>query len=411
MTSPQLRYARQLFALLGMSEATILPFFPLLLSKRGFDAAAIGAVLAAMALASVLSNPLWGWLADRRLGAETTLVLSAGAAGLLSLLLLVAPGDAAFVAAAIALTACRAPLATLVDAIALDRLPHDGRGDYGHLRLWMSLGWALAVLVWGAVLHTGSLELIPALYAGTSTVVATWALRGHARARSTVRRAIAAAAPPHVVPPALLLFLGSMLLVNGAFAATWNFLALRIVDLGGGVIVVGLAASLQALAEIPAMRASPRVIRVIGHRGLYVVGCGVYAVVFALWGFMSDPIWISVAKLVAGIGFAFTYVGSVVIVDDLVPTSLRASGQGFAKAVGFGLAPVAGMLAGGALYGVAGARTMFIVAGTAAALGGAAAWAAGLGRAPGAPWPLRRRRSSTRHADDCGRHCFTFPPG
>ena len=376
MNAPALRHARRLFALLGMSEATMLPFFPLLLSKRGFDAAEIGLVLAAMALAAVLSNPVWGWIADRRVGSERALLASAGGAALLSLVLLAPTGDAGFVAAAIALAAWRAPLSWLLDVIALERLPPGGRADYARLRLWMSVGWAFAVLVWGAVFHAATLELIPALYAAMNVVLAVGALSQRGAVRRSGRRLQGRLRSRARVPAALLVFLTSMFLVNAAFAATWNFLALRIVDLGGGVFLVGVGASLQAVAEVPAMRASPRLARRIGQRGLYVVGCAIYAGVFALWGFMSDPLWISVVKLVAGFGFALTYVGSVVIVDHLVPDELRASGQALAKAIGFGLAPVAGVLAGGAVYSLAGSRAMFVVAGLAAAAAGAVAWGA-----------------------------------
>jgi PPP family 3-phenylpropionic acid transporter len=360
-----------------MSEATMLPFFPLLLSKRGLDAAAIGAVLAAMALASFLSNPAWGYLADRRLGAVRAIVASAGGAALLSLLLLARTGDAGLIAAAVVLAAWRAPLASLLDAIALERLPPGDRGEYGRLRLWMSVGWAFAVLVWGAVLQAGTLELIPVLYAGMSVTVALGARYGMGRDDRHRGLALGEERHPRMgLSLALLAFLASIALANAAFAATWNFLALRIVDLGGAAFLVGLGASLQAAAEVPVMRAIPVLGRRISQRGLYVTGCAIYAVVFVVWGFMSDPVWISIVKLVVGVGFALTYVGSVVIVDDLVADRFRATGQGLAKAVGSGLAPVAGTFAGGALYEFAGARTMFLVAGGAAGAAAALAWAA-----------------------------------
>jgi MFS family permease len=65
-------------------------------------------------------------------------------------------------------------------------------------------------------------------------------------------------------------------------------------------------------------------------------------------------------KLVAGVGFALVYVGSVLLVDDLVPPGLRGTGQGLAKAVTFGLSPILGSLAGGAIYDYAGPRALFL---------------------------------------------------
>jgi hypothetical protein len=71
-----------------------------------------------------------------------------------------------------------------------------------------------------------------------------------------------------------------------------------ILDLGGGAFLVGLGASLQAAAEVPVMRATPRVALRIGQRGLFVLGCAIYAGIFFTWAFLSDPGWISAVRLV-----------------------------------------------------------------------------------------------------------------
>jgi PPP family 3-phenylpropionic acid transporter len=168
--------------------------------------------------------------------------------------------------------------------------------------------------------------------------------------------------------PAFAGFLLSLLLLGATFTATFNFLALRIEGLGGGALLVGVAASLQALAEIPAMAWTGRLTRLMTHRGLYVTGCAIHAVVFVAWALISDPVAITLIKLVIGVGFALTYVGTVVLVDDLVPRELRATGQGFAKAVSFGLAPVLGTLGGGLVYGLFSPAAMFLVSAVGAAL-------------------------------------------
>jgi MFS family permease len=79
-------------------------------------------------------------------------------------------------------------------------------------------------------------------------------------------------------------------------------------------------------------------------------------------------------RLVIGVGFALTYVGTVVIADDLVPVHLRATGQAVAKAASFGLAPVLGTLGGGFVYAVSGPRAMFLAAAAIAAAAAGLAW-------------------------------------
>ena len=70
-----------------------------------------------------------------------------------------------------------------------------------------------------------------------------------------------------------------------------------------------------------------------------------------------------------GVGFALICVGAVLIADELIPPHLRATGQALVKGTMFGLAPVAGTLGGGFIYGALGPQTLFILS---AALAGAA---------------------------------------
>jgi MFS family permease len=352
----QLRRVQVLFTLVGVAEASILPFLPIVLSDRGLSAAEIGVVLSVAALAGFISTPLWGHAGDGQLGAERTLVVAAIGAGAAAVPLVFVHSFLALTIVVVLITAARSAMASLTDAIALEHLGDD-RAQYGRVRLWLSLGWAISACVWGIVLQWGSLDWLPWIYVGCVLVVAVAAYSvggGRAVREPTpagTRRAMLIALAP---------FLLSLLLLFAAFNATFSFISLRIRELGGGLFVVGAATALQAVAEAPVMRITPRLNRVIGHRALYVVGSLFFIASFVAWAFLDDPLAIALVKLVAGVGFALVYVGSVLLVDDLVPPALRGTGQGLAKAVTFGLSPILGSLAGGAIYDYAGPRALFL---------------------------------------------------
>ncbi|HEY2937787.1 MAG TPA: MFS transporter [Gaiellaceae bacterium] len=367
-----LRRVRLLFALVGVAEAALLPFLPIVLHERGLSAAEIGATLAAAALVGFVAAPLWGYVADRHLGPQRALVVGALSAAVASVPLPFVSGFVALTGVVVAVTAARSSIASLADAIALEQLSGTTRSDYGRVRLWMSIGWAIAACIWGLVLQTGTLHLLPVLYAGGLIGVAA-AARGiggvrviHERAPRGARRAMVRG---------LATFLVSLLLLYAAFSATFSFVAVRIAELGGGLFVIGVAAALQAVAEVPVMRATPRLSRAVGHRALYVAGAFFVALACIAWALIDDRLVIALVKLIAGVGFALVYIGSVLIVDDLAPPSLRGTGQGFAKAVSFGLAPIVGTLAGGAIYGYVGPRALFLVSAAAAICAGASVWA------------------------------------
>ncbi|MBI2237940.1 MAG: MFS transporter, partial [Actinobacteria bacterium] len=307
---------RGLFALMGVAIAAFFPFFPLLLSDRGLRPDRIGAVLAAMAAARLVVNPLWGHAADTWFGRVRTQGIAAWGAASAALALLFTGGHLALVVAvSVALATCHAAIVPLADAIALDHLGDGRLVDYGRIRLWASAGFAAAVLAFGGLFEAAGIRLMLPAYAVGAVAVAAWS---STIARDEPRHAgggrfgsvgAAVRAAPRIVP-----FLGGALLVSTAFAAAWSFLPLRIVGRGGGPFLVGLAATLGATAEIPVMRSTSRLTRRVGLRGVYVLGCATYVVVFAAWGLVRSPVAVSLLNTFEGVGFALLYVGVVVIV-------------------------------------------------------------------------------------------------
>jgi PPP family 3-phenylpropionic acid transporter len=355
---PQLKL---LFALIGASDAALAAFMPLLLLSDGFRDSGIGIVLSLAALAAFLSGPAWGHAADRSLGAERTLRTALFGAAVTSVPLLMVHDRFAIAALVVAVWAMRAPIAATTDALALARLGDARRNGYAAIRLWASAGWAVAAVCWGAAYEVTGLRVSPLVYAVAIALVAIWTRRvlrvplRATRPQWAPWRVPRLRAPPRGLTP----FLVAVLLLMATSSASTTFIALRMKSLGGGYLLIGLAAGLQAAMEIPAMASIVRLTTWFTHRGLFVGGCTIFAATFVAWGYLSDPLALALLRLVMGVGFAFVYVGTVVIVDDLVSPRLRATGQGVARSVAFGLAPVLGTLGGGVVYAAFGARTMF----------------------------------------------------
>jgi MFS transporter, PPP family, 3-phenylpropionic acid transporter len=155
-------------------------------------------------------------------------------------------------------------------------------------------------------------------------------------------------------------FLFACFLLGVSLAATQNFLVLQIDYLGGGALLIGAAAAFQAATEIPTMGYTHVLTRRISHRVLFAVGCTIYLAIFVAWAFADSALVAALLKLVAGVAFALTFVAAVMIANELVPSRLRATGQALIKSVLFGVAPIAGSLGGGLVYGSFGSRAMFL---------------------------------------------------
>lgn len=361
MADPSVPALRWTYVLVGVADGTLLPFLPLYLAERGMNAATIGAILAASALAWLVAGLGWAYLTDRGAAPER-LVVAATVAAALSAVLLPFVGSAAAVAILmVVLTIVRSPL-SLLDPIVLRRLRTASRTGYARIRLRMSAGWTASALASGALYQAGGLRLIPFVYAPLSIVVGVWVWR-------SVKPEPAVAAdgsrPPlrvAGVPLAMLGFLLSCLLLGVSLAATQNFLTLQISDLGGGALLVGAAAAFQSTTEIPTMGYTHVLTRYVNHRVLFAAGCAIYLVVFVAWAFAGSALVAALLKLAVGVAFALTFVSAVMITNELVPARLRATGQALLKSVLFGVAPVAGALGGGLVYGALGPRVMFLAA-------------------------------------------------
>jgi PPP family 3-phenylpropionic acid transporter len=369
---------RALFCLIGFAEAAFVPFLPLLLRDRGLDAQAIGAVLALIAAVGFAAGPAWGYVADRALGRERTLALClAGTAGGAVLL------GFSHSTVSLAIAGCvtwlfRAPGMPLADALALDRLGASRRDAYGTVRFWMSATFAAGALTWGVVLQTFGIGVMAFGYAclvAMNAVLVAVVFRGRwprpLRAAPRGERVGSLGSAPPVV-----LFLVALFLIFTPYMAAYSFAAVQIAALGGGALFVGLAAGLQAAAEVPSMIATSRFAHRMRPAHVFAAGAAFYLVVYVIWALVHDPLVLALTRTIAGLGFGLTYVGSVVIADELVPARLRATGQAASRAVASGLAPVVGSIGGGVIFGTLGPVSFFVTAAVLTAAAVVVAWAA-----------------------------------
>jgi PPP family 3-phenylpropionic acid transporter len=369
---------RLLFCLIGFAESAFVPFLPLLLRIRGLDAQQIGALLALYAAVGFAAGPLWGYLADRAIGRERTLAISLVGTVVCATVFGLAYDTVALAIFGSLVWLFRSPGMALADALALDRLGVGRRDAYGTVRLWMSATFAVGAIGWGAAIDAFGIGLMAPGYAvltalNAALVIAVFRGRWprplpkeqHGRSGLALGSA-----------PTVLLFLLALFLMFTPYTATYSFAAVQIAALGGGAIFVGLAAGLQAAAEVPSMIATSRYASRLRPAHIFAAGAVFYLIVYAVWAVVDVPAVLAATRIFAGLGFGLTSVGAVVIADELVPERLRATGQAASKAVSAGLAPVAGSLGGGLVFGYMGATALFVIAGILTAMSALVAWTA-----------------------------------
>lgn len=365
-----------LFLSFGAMIAAFFPFFALFLSDKGLEPGEIGAVLAAMAAARIITNPLWGHLADTRYGRVFILRVGLLAGGSAALALFAADGIAAVATVAFVFAAANAAVGPNVDAIALTHLGDERMADYSRLRALESLSYAIACFLYGAVLESAGVRWSLPIFAIVGVAMFAWSftLRRDEAHRVEHGGRLGSLGAVFRAAPRFPFYLVSILLVWSGFNAAWSFYSLRIEQAGGGPFLVGFGAALGGAVEVMVMFAVSRLHRSVGLRKTWVAGTVVYFVGFILWGLVDDPRIISALTVFEGVGFSLLFTSGVVIVGKLVPKSLYSTGQSVSVMVGFGVAPIIGAGVGGVVFGTFGPTWLFSIAGATVLLGGVVGW-------------------------------------
>ena len=325
----------------------------------------------------MVANPVWGHAADVWIGRVRALRIAALGAATMGLVFFLPEQRMLVVLPVVVLLAAfHGAVVPVGDAIALDHLGPENVRDYGLIRLWSSLAFAVAAIACGALYGVAGIGLMPLIYAVAMAALAAWSTTMTRDAPSRVESgerfgSVGAAfrASPRLAP-----LLVGMLLWGIGFAAAWSFLPLRIVGRGGGPFLVGIAAASGAFIEVPVMRKSRWFTGRFSLRGVYVLGCVIYASVFVAWAFVKDPVVIAVLNGFEGVGFALLYVSGVMVVGKLVPKHLQATGQSMMQMVGQGLGPVLGASIGGVVYGRFGPPALFLGAAASTLLAATVIW-------------------------------------
>ncbi len=389
---------------LGIALGVIFPFISVILADFGFSASEIGFISSLGAVGFTVAVPAWGHLADVRFGRPRTLQLCGLAGGAAIVALLLPLPQLLIVVMFLLFWIFESAWQPLTDAITVNALR--GR-DYARVRLFTSLGFAVAAIVAGqlydrtgygsAFVLLGAAALVMVVAASALPDVARADLVAHRRAvdgatelgRSDGGRRTfsfgSSGVAMRVAPRLGLVLLASGLLHFGIISG-FTFLSLRIEALGGSPGDIALASGISAATEVPAMLVMGAVAARVGLRAVFTASALLYAVSLASWMVIDVPLALVATRIVTGVAFSGVVVGVVMTIAVLLPAELQATGQALFQTTAFGIAAVVANVAGGLLYEGAGHAALFGLGSALAVAAAVVGWIA---------FPVRRPRGPT----------------
>ncbi len=339
--------------------AVITPFLNVYFSELGLDGRQIGLLGMLPPLFQMFFTPFYSGLADRRGKRALMLAFSLAGAGVAYLLLGFTRSFFAILLVMALVAMFSAPSNSLSDAL-IARMASRHQVDFGRMRLGGSIGYAIFSVIAGFVWQrTGYGWMFPAALALYLLVALIAQLLDELPAPQSTETS---ALPWREVGrhPVLRTLLIATFLMGGAMIMSLTFNGVYMRYLGGGDDIIGLQVGLGALAEIPFMFFTQRIMRRIGGLNTLLLGYAFFGLSFFGTSLATTPLALLLVTLVRGPGFAMFMVTTVVLLDRYAG-EWSATTQSMMNATAFGLAPLIASPLGGFIYDFLGPSRVFLV--------------------------------------------------
>jgi PPP family 3-phenylpropionic acid transporter len=340
---------RAIYVILYMAFATWRVYYNVYLEENQFTGVQIGIINALIQSTLFIVVPIWGVIADKR-GIRPSLRIAVTVSALILISLAYILNFWVLIFVILLLTLFHHSLGPLTDALAIKFAQTDGKYNYGNLRMWGSLGWAVSSIVSGFVFIRLDLKYAFPL-SGLLFLSSLFLLQTPRSPKTKLYH-------PHFQQikirelarnKALLFFLFILFIYGVACSPVNAYMNLYFTELGADNYTIGLAYAIQALSEIPFFLVGNYLLKHMGTRWVIILSMIVMVLrlfVYAL--FPSIPMAIFMGAL-QGITLSFFLVGVVDFLHRQLPAGRHATAQSILWGLYFGLGHTAGNLVIGIL--------------------------------------------------------------
>jgi MFS family permease len=370
-----MRWLRLLYLSNGFAVGALYGFVPVLLLDKGFDPALIGLTTSLGSVAYSFALPAWGHVGDIMTGPRRALQLAVIPAAVFAIGFDLPLPIVAIILCQMVISAGGGPTAALTDAMAMPILANSPR-EYSRLRLLSSFGGAAMSVACGLLYSRTGYMAAPVVYLFTVGLMVLSAQKvslgrdseRHRTARgasvaqpraASSKRSFGSVGEAMTGRPRLVAVLVSVLLVAIGFMAAATYISVRISDLGGGPVEVGLSNGVAWGAEVPGLLLAGWLVSRVGLRPVLGVSAVGFAACLASWVVFTDAPSILSTRFVSGIFFGGILITFVLSIAQLLPRHLQSTGQTLFQAASFGVGAVVANFLGGLLYAAAGPLGVF----------------------------------------------------
>jgi PPP family 3-phenylpropionic acid transporter len=359
------------FAGLGL----MMPFLSLQFKAIGYNGVQISLLNMLSALAVILTAPQYGLIFDRSKDKRLILLISLTIA---TVTLFLIPYLRAFGAMLVIYTINRVIVSSSITAS--ENLSYQVSADkngeeqpaFGSLRMWGSLGFALTALLGGMIFQNFGLlrndRIFLGLMVATCVVLLLMpeSIFRERRSSESVEAPLGTHGVIHLIAEDryLLLTVIALALTDPLFDGVRSFEPIFMAELGLPVSVIGLAATLSALLEVPMMLGADHLIERLGARNL-VIAILAFDLTRRLLVWLFPSGWMVFAlNIMTAISFTLRLVTTVHLVNVRIPKQYTTTAFTFVFNTMNGIMYILSNAISGVIYDSYGARQIYLVSAT-----------------------------------------------
>lgn len=344
-----LRKLKMLIFFFHVTNTIIISFLPLYLKFKGLSGTEIGWVLAVGPLASIISQPFWGFLSDKYRTVKWVLIMTIIGMLIFSILFF-QMNELIFILFFGALFYFfSSPVGALGDSLA-QRQADLLNISFGSIRTWGSIGFALSSLLIGQLLDIYGVAFMrwPYLLFGTILLIIAFQIED-IKKTSNEQSVQLKDLKTLIANKPFMYFLLIMMFITITHRANDSFIGLFITELGGSESLVGVGWFIALVSE--ALIFAFAYLWFKKERALFfiILASVLYTVRWILFGFSNDPLIVLIGQLLHGLTFGIFYLSSLDYVTRLIPHTLKSTGHLIFYSVFFGVSGIIGSVGGGLL--------------------------------------------------------------
>ncbi|MDC3418041.1 MFS transporter [Aquibacillus salsiterrae] len=325
----------------------------------GLNSGQIGLLFAIGPFVLMFAQPLWGLITDFLGSPKLTLIIMTIGATITALFFPLATGFTHLLLLNIGYFFFQSAIPPIADVTVISLL--DDTDDYGKIRLWGSLGYAVSVLVIGRLLDLFGLTTLFFLHSAFLLVAFLLVLKIPIKANSKKRFKAVEAVGLFKNRTFIALLLFSFFLQLTVHANN-SFYAIYLQNLGSTVTIVGIALLIKSILEIPFFAMSKKLMDKYSYPVLLSLVAVMYAIRWLFLGFSNEISVLVGSQILLSLSFSIQYFVAVAYVNAITPPNYRATGQTIYWAVTLGLSGVVGNLLAGWLLNYVTISSMYKIA-------------------------------------------------